>query len=96
MGFVTVDNDKTDPSRPISRRGIIIGCTGLAVGGLAPLVTGLVGLHGCVTQGYFVAKTGQIVSGATAWIASALFILAGLGMMALAVRWYRKHTRGAG
>ena len=56
----------------------------------------MVGLHGCVTQGYFVAKTGQIVSGATAWIASALFILAGLGMMALAVRWYRKHTRGAG
>ena len=74
----------------------MIGCTGLAVGGLAPLVTGLVGLHGCVMQGYLVAKTGQIVSGATAWIASALFILAGLGMMALAVRWYRKHTRGAG
>jgi hypothetical protein len=90
-----VDNDKTVSSRPPSRRGIIIGCAGLAVGGLAPLVTGLVGLHGCLTRGYFVAKTGQIVSGATAWIASAFFILVGLGMMALAVRWYRRHTRGA-
>jgi len=90
-----VDNHKTDPSRPMSRRGVIIGCTGLAVGGLAPLVTGLVGLHDCLTQGYFVAKTGQIVSGAAAWIASVFFILAGLGMMALAVRWYRKHASGA-
>ena len=90
-----MDNDQTNPSRPMSRRGVIIGCTGLAVGGLAPLVTGLVGLHDCLTQGYFVAKTGQIVSGATAWIASAFFVLAGLGMMALAVRWYRKHSSGA-
>jgi hypothetical protein len=88
-----VDSDKTAPSRPISRRRILVGSTALAVGGLAPLATGLVGLHGCLTQGHFVAKTGQIVSGATAWIASAAFIVAGLGMMALAVYQYRKHTR---
>ena len=86
---------KSDPSRPMSRRRIVIGCTALAVGGLAPMATGLVGLRGCLTQGYFVAKTGQIVSGATAWIASAAFVLAGLGMMALARYQYRKFSRAS-
>lgn len=70
-----------------------MGSIALAIGGLAPMVTGVVGLHGYFTQGHFVAKTGQIVSGAAAWIASSVFILAGLGMMALAIWQYRRHRR---
>ena len=75
----------------MSKRRALIGSIALTVGGLAPLVTGLVGLHGYLTQGYFVAKTGQIVAGTTAWVASLVFILAGLGMMALAVWQYRRQ-----
>jgi hypothetical protein len=41
-------------------------------------------------QGHFVAKNGAIVAGPIAWIASSLFILAGLGMVAFAIRQYRR------
>lgn len=90
-----MENDETPRSKPLPGLGLMIGCTGLAIGGLAPLITGLVGLQDCLTQGFFVAKTGQIVSGATAWINSIAFILAGLGMMALAAYQFRKRTGAA-
>ena len=80
-------------SQPPSKRRALIGSIALAVGGLAPLVTGLVGLHGYFTKGYFIAKTGQVVSGTTAWAASSVFILAGLGMMTLAAWQYRRRWR---
>jgi hypothetical protein len=81
---------KADPAKPCTKRRITIGAAALALGGLAPLLTGAVGIHDLLKQGHFVAKNGAIVSGATAWIASLLLILAGLGMMALASRQYRR------
>jgi hypothetical protein len=65
------------------------------VGGLAPLLTGLVGIHGYLTKGYFIAKSGETVTGPAGWIVCSSFVLAGLGMMALAVRHYRRHVRKA-
>jgi MFS family permease len=78
---------------PRSKRSAAIGAVGMAVGGLAPMITGIVGIYGYLTEGYFVSKSGEVVTGPVGWIASIFFILAGLGMMALAVRLYRRHTR---
>ena len=80
------------PLQAMSKRSLLIGSIAFAVGGLAPMATGIVGLHGYFTEGHFIAKTGQVVSGTTAWVASSVFILAGLGMMALALWQYRRHA----
>jgi hypothetical protein len=84
---------KAGPVKSFSKRRVTIGAIALAIGGLAPLLTGVVGMHAYLTEGLFVAKNGESVTGPTAWIASSLFILAGLGMMALAAWQYRRHTR---
>lgn len=78
---------------PSSRRRAAIGATALALGGLAPLATGAVGIHGFLTQGFFVSKTGDIVTGLAGWITCIFFVLAGFGMMGLAVWQYRKYSR---
>jgi hypothetical protein len=83
----------TDRDKPMSKRRIRIGAAALALGGLAPLLTGVVGLHGYFTKGLFVAKNGEVVTGVTAWIASGAFIMAGLGMIALAAWQYRRRMR---
>lgn len=82
--------------KPLSKRRVTLGAVALALGGLAPLITGAVGIHGYLTQGYFVARTGEIVSGPLGWAVCIAFILAGLGMMVLAARQYRRHTRVRG
>jgi ABC-type transport system involved in multi-copper enzyme maturation permease subunit len=76
----------------MSKRRLLIGSIALAVGGLAPMMTGVVGLYGYFTQGYFISRSGQNVSGTTAWVSSSIFVLAGLGMMAIALWQYRKRT----
>jgi hypothetical protein len=81
---------KADPAKPFTKRRITIGAAALALAGLAPLLTGAVGIHDLLKQGHFVAKNGAIVAGPIAWIASSLLILAGLGMVAFALRQYRR------
>ena len=80
---------KADRAKPFTKRRIMIGTAAPALGGLAPLLTGAVGIHDLLKQGHFVAKNGAIVAGPIAWISSSLFISAGLGMVAFAIRQYR-------
>ena len=77
---------------PSSKRRTTFGALALGSGGLAPMVTGAIGMRDLLEQGYFAAKSGGIVSGATGWIACGLLIRAGLGVMVLSLRQYRRHT----
>ena len=84
------------PPTQYSKKRVTLGAIGLAVGGLAPLVTGLVGVWGYLTRGYFISKTGELVDGPSGILMSGFFILSGIGMMVYAIWLYRRHTqRGA-
>jgi len=83
-------------SNRVSRKRLAIGTIALCIGGLAPLVTGLIGMWQFLTRGYFVSKTGDLVEGPLALVASAVFIFAGLGMIAYAMVIYRRRTRAGG
>jgi len=78
---------------PMSRRKrrLIIGTVGLSLGGLAPIVTGIVGAWSYITQGYFVAKTGELIYGPIGLLSSGFFILAGTAIIGYAIWSYRKH-----
>ena len=76
-----------------SPRRTAIAAIGLSLGGLAPLVTGLVGVWGYITRGYFISKTGQLVDGPLGIVVSGLFVLAGLGMIVHAICFYRHKRR---
>jgi hypothetical protein len=78
----------TNPTWRQSLRAI-----GLALGGLAPLVTGGVGIWHYLTQGNFIAKTGERIDGPSGLLMSGFFILAGLVMIGHAIRLYRCRTK---
>lgn len=79
----------------VSRKRLLIEVIALCIGGLAPLVTGIVGMWGFVECGYFVSKTGDLIEGPLAVFASGAFILAGLGLITFAIWNYRrKRKRG--
>ena len=80
-------------SRRPSRKRLALGAAGFCIGGLAPLVTGLTGMWQFLSRGYFITKTGGIVEGPLAIVASVVFILAGLGMIIYAIVNYRRKTR---
>jgi len=63
------------------------------LGGLAPLVTGIVGIWGYVTRGYFISKTGELISGPLGLLMSGFFIFAGLGMIVYAIWLYRRKQQ---
>jgi len=73
-----------------SQQKIALGVVGLGLGGLAPLVTGLIGMWSYATQGYFVSKTGDLIEGPFAMAASGVFVLLGLGMIGYAIWLYRR------
>jgi hypothetical protein len=80
------------PGKP-SRKRLALGAAGLFIGGLAPLVTGLIGMWQFLNHGYFISKTGDLVEGPLAMMASGMFILAGSGMIAYAIVNYRRKTQ---
>ena len=82
----------THPPTQRSKRRVKIGAIGLALGGLAPMVTGIVGVWGYITRGYFISKTGERVDGPAGILMSVFFILAGLGMIGYAIWQYRSHA----
>ncbi len=59
------------------------------MGGLAPLVAGLIGFWDYATQGYFIAKTGKIVDVPIGLAVSGLLVVAGLAMIGYAIRSYK-------
>ncbi len=63
----------------------------MGIGGCAPLITGIVGVWGYATKGYFIAKTGELVDSPAGFIVCLFFILAGLWMIAYAIRLYRRR-----
>lgn len=79
------------PREKLPRTRERLALVGLCLGGLAPLITGLIGLWDYVTRGYFISKTGQIVSGPSGIIVSCLFVLAGIAMIIVAVNSYRRN-----
>ncbi len=84
------------PPKQYTNRRVTFGAIGLAAGGLAPLVTGLVGVWGYLTRGYFISKTGELIDGPAGILMSGVFILAGIGMIGYAIWLYRRHRqRGA-
>jgi hypothetical protein len=82
-------------SKKLSRKRLALGAIGLCIGGLAPLVTGLIGMWQFHNFGYFISKTGDPVEGPLAIVASGMFILAGLGMIAYAIVTYRRKTQAS-
>jgi len=76
-----------------SRKRLILGTIGFCIGGLAPLVTGLIGMSQYMNRGYFISKTGDPVEGPLAIVGSGMFILAGLGMIIYAIVSYRRNTK---
>ena len=82
-------------SKEPSRKRLVLGTIGLCIGGLAPLVTGLIGMWQFLTRGHFISKTGDLVEGPLAIVASGVFILAGLGMIAFAIVIYLRKTQAA-
>jgi hypothetical protein len=77
-------------TKKLSRKRAVIRALGLGLGGLAPLATGLVGMWGYATRGYFIAKTGETIDGPLGMVASGLFIFAGLCMIGYAIWSYRR------
>lgn len=63
----------------------MVRSAGLALGGLAPLVTGIIGLWGYVTRGYIISKTGDLIDGPSGLWMSVFFILVGIGMIVYAI-----------
>ena len=82
-------------SKKPTRKRLAIATIGLCIGGLAPLVTGLVGIWQFLARGYFISKTGEPVGGLLAVVASGMFILAGLGMIAYAIADYSRKSRSS-
>lgn len=70
----------------------ILVLVGLCLGGLAPLATGIIGLWGYVTRGYFISKTGQIISGPIGIIVSCFFVLTGIAMIVFAILSYKREN----
>ena len=68
---------------------VILGAVGMMLGGLAPLATGIIGVHGYVTKGYFISRTGDHISGLSGILVSMFFILAGFAMIAYGIWKYR-------
>ncbi len=79
-------------TKPTSNIRKILAAVGMAIGGCAPLITGIVGIWGYATKGYFIAKTGERVDGPIGFIVCTLFILAGLWMIAYAIRLYCRRS----
>ena len=79
--------EQSPDSRRRSRR-FRWGGLGFAAGGLAPLVTGLVGVWSYWSKGYVVAKTGEVLEGPGSVVLSAFFVLAGLTMIGVGLRWF--------
>ena len=80
-------------SKKPSRKRLVLRTVGFCIGGSAPLVTGLIGMSQFLNRGYFISKTGDLVEGPLAMVASGVFILAGLGMIAYAVMNYRRQSQ---
>lgn len=77
----------------MTRLRATLGAIGLSLGGLAPLLTGLVGVRGYLVQGYFTSRTGDRVDGPVGMVVCGFFILAGSAMIIHAIRMYRRHAR---
>ena len=73
---------------------LTLGALGLCIGGLAPLITGFIGMRDYLAQGYFISKTGQQVEGPLAATIATSYVLMGLIMIGCALRLIannRKH-----
>lgn len=82
-------------SRKPSRKRLLLGTTGLCIGGLAPLVTGLIGMWQYIDQGYFISKTGDRVEGSLAFVGSGMLILAGLAVIFYAIVSFRRKSQAS-
>jgi len=80
------------PTTNHARLKITLGTVGLILGGLAPLITGIVGIWSYAKQGYFISKTGELIDGPSGILMSGFFILAGLGMIIFAIWKYRRES----
>ena len=83
-----------DTTKKPTRKRLALTAIGLCIGGLAPLATGVVGLWQYLDRGYFSSKTGDHVEGPLAVVASGVFILVGVAMIAHALVSYIRKTRG--
>ena len=54
------------PRKP-SRKRLALGAAGFFIGGLAPLVTGLVDMWQFLNHGYFISKTGALQKAHLRW-----------------------------
>ena len=83
-----LDDMKEDSPVPKSKTRKILWTIGLMLGGLAPLVTGVIGIWGYITLGYITSKTGEIIDDPSGIFVSGLFIIAGIWMIVYAIRQY--------
>ena len=87
-------NDTATPSSTKrSKIRVTLGAVGLALGGLAPLVTGIIGVWEYITKGYVISKTGELITGLSGVLMSVFFIIAGFAMMGYALWSYRRHRQ---
>lgn len=84
--------NKHSPTQHSPRRAALAAIC-LSLGSLAPLVTGLIGVWGYLTRGYFISKTGELVDGPLGIVVSGFFVLAGLGMIGHAIWSFRRKVR---
>jgi hypothetical protein len=77
------------------RSRLMLGTIGLCIGGLAPLVAGLIGMWQYIDRGYFISKTGDLVEGPLAIVGSGMFILAGLGLIFYAIVSFRRKSQAS-
>ena len=82
-----MENDST--SKRLRRR-LILGTGGLILGGMAPLLTGIIGIWSYLKQGYFISKTGELIEGPSGLVISFIFVVAGLGVIVVAILKYRR------
>lgn len=75
-----------------SEKQLIWGTVGLTAGGVAPLVTGIIGVWSYVYRGYIITRAGEKVTGLSGVITSVFFILAGIGLIGYALWFYRRNS----
>ena len=86
---MTTDTQSGPPAQR-SKIRLLLATSGLLLGSLAPLVTGIVGVRSYIMHGYFISKGGEVINGPAGILMSVFFIIAGLAMAVYAIMRYRR------
>lgn len=75
------------------KRKTTLGAIGLGIGGLAPLVAGILGVWGYIRRGYSISRSGEPIDGLWGVVLSGFLVLAGLGMIGYAIWLYLRSVQ---